>query len=247
MSRKLYQFSISHYCEKTRWNLDAKGLDYEIVELLPLWHRIILWRIGGGTTVPVLQDGDKVIADSTRIANYLDDTYPERPLFPKEPGQRQLVFQLEDQFDNTARHIRRFMYGHMLQIPGSEQVMMRHLSPTMHKVGLTIAPVIRFSIRKNYRITPENIAKSLQKVRSTVQEIDSILNGDPNRYLVGNSLTMADIAAASLFGPLLGPPNSPWEDIGAVPETIANERSMILNRTFGKWVYNRYRLDRRRT
>lgn len=72
MSRKLYQFSISHYCEKTRWNLDAKGLDYEIVELLPLWHRIILWRIGGGTTVPVLQDGDKVIADSTRIANYLD-------------------------------------------------------------------------------------------------------------------------------------------------------------------------------
>ena len=28
--RTLYQFSISHYCEKTRWNLDAKGLTYAV-------------------------------------------------------------------------------------------------------------------------------------------------------------------------------------------------------------------------
>lgn len=244
MTRKLYQFSISHYCEKSRWNLDAKGLDYEVVELLPLWHRLVLWRIGGGTTVPVLQDGDKVIADSTRIATYLDDTYPDRSLFPQDPAQRQSVFALEDQFDGVARHIRRFMYGHVLQVPGSEQVMMRNLSPGMRRIGLAIAPVIRYSIRKNYRISPESAAKSLQKVRTVVRDTERLLDKNPNRYLVGDTLTMADITAASVFAPLLGAPGSPWEDIGPLPDAVAAERNQILDGTFGKWVYERYRRDR---
>ncbi|MCP3675846.1 MAG: glutathione S-transferase family protein, partial [Gammaproteobacteria bacterium] len=35
---KLYQFPISHYCEKIRWSLDYKNLDYKIINLLPGLH-----------------------------------------------------------------------------------------------------------------------------------------------------------------------------------------------------------------
>ena len=33
--RILYQFPISHYCEKARWQLDHKGLAYRTRNLLP--------------------------------------------------------------------------------------------------------------------------------------------------------------------------------------------------------------------
>src|SRR5690606_11485280 len=38
--RVVYQFPISHYCEKTRWQLDHKGMPYQIRNLLPGAHRL---------------------------------------------------------------------------------------------------------------------------------------------------------------------------------------------------------------
>jgi glutathione S-transferase len=39
-------------------------------------------------TVPVLVDGETVVADSWRIANYLEDDYPDRPsLFGGDAGR----------------------------------------------------------------------------------------------------------------------------------------------------------------
>lgn len=35
--------------------------------------------------VPVLVDGDEVITDSTRIMHWLDERFPERPVFPADP------------------------------------------------------------------------------------------------------------------------------------------------------------------
>ena len=42
----------------------------------------------GGTTVPVIRDGDTVMRDSWSIAEYLEATYPDRPsLFGGDTGQ----------------------------------------------------------------------------------------------------------------------------------------------------------------
>ncbi len=50
--RTLYQFPISHYCEKTRWNLEAKGLSYRIENLLPGPHRLVTKRLTKGGVAP---------------------------------------------------------------------------------------------------------------------------------------------------------------------------------------------------
>jgi hypothetical protein len=44
-TRILHQFPISHYCEKTRWNLDAKQLEYRVKNQLPGPHANV--RVGG--------------------------------------------------------------------------------------------------------------------------------------------------------------------------------------------------------
>lgn len=70
---------FSPFCWRTRMSLAHKALPYETIP----------WRFGdkakiaatGQGAVPVIVDGGKMIHDSWAIANYLDETYPERPLF----------------------------------------------------------------------------------------------------------------------------------------------------------------------
>ena len=44
--------------------------------------------ISGQELVPVLVDGDRVIADSTAILEHLEERFPERPLYPADPARR---------------------------------------------------------------------------------------------------------------------------------------------------------------
>ena len=70
---ELYQFELSHYCEKIRFILDYKGLEYRKVEVTPGIGQLDLFKMSGQRQVPVLKDGNEVIADSTAIAQYLDN------------------------------------------------------------------------------------------------------------------------------------------------------------------------------
>lgn len=76
---------FSPHCWKTTMALAHKGLDFRRMPT-PFTE---VPEIEGGVskTVPVIRDGDKVIADSFDIAVYLDEAYPERPtLFAGEGG-----------------------------------------------------------------------------------------------------------------------------------------------------------------
>jgi glutathione S-transferase len=76
---------FSPYCWRTRMACAHKGL--------PL--ATIPWRFTdkdvlpqpNSSTVPVLIDGDTVVADSWKIAGYLDERYPDKPLLGSEAAQ----------------------------------------------------------------------------------------------------------------------------------------------------------------
>lgn len=82
---------FSPYCWRVHLALMHKGLPFETVP----------WRFrdrgtagfAGATQVPVLIDGESVIPDSWRIAEYLDEHYPQRPaLFDGEGGKQHARF-----------------------------------------------------------------------------------------------------------------------------------------------------------
>ena len=65
---------------------------------LALKHKGLTWRdepcgfnekqkiaFAQSQTYPVIHDGTKVVKDSWAIAGYLDETYPDKPLFPNDP------------------------------------------------------------------------------------------------------------------------------------------------------------------
>jgi glutathione S-transferase len=73
---KLYQFENCPYCQRARLALEAKGIEYEKVEVpTDRDDRTELFELSGQYLVPVLVDGDRVVSDSTAIVAYLNEKY----------------------------------------------------------------------------------------------------------------------------------------------------------------------------
>ena len=68
---------FSPYCWRTKMALKHKGLEFETVPWRFTDNDAIAFS--GSKTVPVIKDGDTVVADSWNIAVYLDQAYPSRP------------------------------------------------------------------------------------------------------------------------------------------------------------------------
>jgi glutathione S-transferase len=82
---------FSPHCWKTTMSLAHKGLDYRRVPTP--FTSVPAVEDGVSKTIPVIRDGDTVVADSFAIALYLDEAYPERPsLFGGEGGKAMARF-----------------------------------------------------------------------------------------------------------------------------------------------------------
>jgi glutathione S-transferase len=82
---KLYDFLPCPFGQKIRIVLAEKGLSYELIEVdlaQGEQRRPDFLRLNPFARVPVLVDEDTTIYDSTIIAEYLEDEYPEPPLLP---------------------------------------------------------------------------------------------------------------------------------------------------------------------
>ncbi|HYF09432.1 MAG TPA: glutathione S-transferase family protein [Acetobacteraceae bacterium] len=93
MARRLYDLCgadparrFSPYCWRARLALAHKGLEVETVPWRFTDRAVIAAH--GAEKVPVLLDGSRAVADSWAIAEYLEDSYPDRPsLFGGEGGR----------------------------------------------------------------------------------------------------------------------------------------------------------------
>jgi glutathione S-transferase len=113
MDVKLYSMQISHPSMAARKMLELKGVDYELVDVLPLNQRAHL-RLAGfrGGTVPALKLDGRRIQGSTEISRALDAQSPSAPLFPSDPAQRARVEEAErwgdQQFQPVPRRLARY-------------------------------------------------------------------------------------------------------------------------------------------
>jgi glutathione S-transferase len=104
---------FSPYCWRTRLALAHKNLP---VETIP-WRFTEKAEIAqsGQTLVPVLVDGDRWIADSWTIANYLEDNYPNSPSLFGGPAGRGLSRHYSDIADGLVRAMFPFVVLDVLQ------------------------------------------------------------------------------------------------------------------------------------
>jgi glutathione S-transferase len=99
----LYDADRCPYCARVRIVLAEKGLEYEtvVVDLddRPAW----IYAKNPLGRVPVLEEGDFVLPESAVIMEYLEERYPEPPLWPADPARRAAGRLLVERFDRLSR------------------------------------------------------------------------------------------------------------------------------------------------
>ncbi len=96
----LYDDVFSPYARKVRIALYEKGVPFERVRALHGdCNRTDFLHVNPRAEVPALVDGDFSLYDSTVICEYLEERYPEPPIYPRDPRLRAECRLLEDLAD----------------------------------------------------------------------------------------------------------------------------------------------------
>jgi len=99
----LYDADRCPYCARVRIVLAEKGIEYETVEIdlddRPAW----IYEKNPLGRVPILEEDTFVLAESAVIDEYLDDRYPDPPLWPADPADRALARLLVFRFDQLSK------------------------------------------------------------------------------------------------------------------------------------------------
>jgi glutathione S-transferase len=246
--RVLHQFPLSPFCEKTRWNLDLKGLDYTVRNLFPGRHARINRRlVPGRSSVPLLIDRELVIHDSSAIALYLEETYPGKPLLPGDDGLRSLVLALENYFDSSVGpSVRHWCYGQLLGRRGraTEVFFAEYSSRTRWLMGHVLGRLFERRLAATFPPDAEALEQVERIMLEGLERLENVTERDPDRYLVGEGMTLADVTAAALLAPIIGPPNSPWSASEPLTAPMLEMRERLRARPGGQWVLRRYAHDR---
>jgi glutathione S-transferase len=169
----IYGVPLSVHTRKALVTAMHKGLDHKFEVVIPVipdsppanWSTLSPTGL-----IPVLQDGDRTLADSTAICLYLEKKHPQAPILPTDAADYGRALWFDAYAGGT-------MYRHLVHPLFFQQV----VAPKIRKV-----PSDR-----------QAIDAVLQDVQPRIfGYLDSQIDG---AFLVGASLTLADIAIASNF------------------------------------------------
>ena len=195
--RTLYHLWLSPFCRKVRIVLGEKRLDFQM-EVEPVWERRREFlAMSPACEVPVLVEGDgSVLADSTAICEYLDETNPDPPLLGQHASERARVRRLVAWFD---RKFNSEVTGRLV----GEKVMKRFL-----RLGEPDS--------RQIRAAQTDIHTHLDYITYLIER---------HHWLAGESLTLADIAAAAHLACVDYLGDVPWGDHTQAKEWYARIKS----------------------
>ncbi|WP_373086680.1 glutathione S-transferase family protein [Sneathiella sp.] len=181
--RTLYHFWISPACRKVRLALDEKCLKFELKVEKPWERRPGFMARNPAGEVPILIDeNDALLADSTAICEYLEETYEDVPLLPDDRAGRAEVRRLVGWFD-------RKFYTEVTDNLVEEKIMKR-----LTKSGTPNTAAIRAG--------HHNIHYHLEYITYLVER---------RSWLGGDDYSLADIAAAAQLSSVDYLGDVPWE------------------------------------
>ncbi|WP_267383811.1 glutathione S-transferase family protein [Cyanobacterium sp. uoEpiScrs1] len=187
----LLQFSTSHYCRKVRLALGYKKIPYQVKNLTPGLHLLKLRSLTGLTTVPVLlpqkMGEPQVVADSTQISQYLETYQKDPPLMLTDTTEQNQALLLEDWLDESIGTATRFIYYNFRAGKG------KSIDDSL------FSQMLINIVRRQYNITPATVKLASKRLNNAINVL-SYWRYRP--YLVGEQLSIADLAASALLSPL---------------------------------------------
>jgi glutathione S-transferase len=245
----LWHIAVSHYSEKARWALDHKQVPHRrrAVSLPGVHIPASLWLTRGASkTYPVLEIDGRRIGDSTEIIAVLEGAHPERPLYPADPSQRRRALELEDFFDEElGPHVRLLAFHELGRDRERFEAVIRRTTPgPLTAIGAGAFAYARTYTSLRFGVRDEEAAEvARRKIVAALDRLEAELGS--SEYLVGDSFSVADLAAASLFYPLVLPSEGPLPGNEPLPAGLETFTAPLRDRPGYRWVEETYRRHRR--
>jgi glutathione S-transferase len=166
----VYGIPTSPYVRKVLYSLEIKGIEYQLDPISPLEIPESFRAINPLMKIPAYVEGDLTLSESTVICEYLEDRYPEKPVYPSDPAQKAQC-RWWDQYAGSAMAeafwpliTERVINGMIYQQPVDEDIVQESLEV---------------------------------KIPAVLDFIESELAG--RDYLIGDQLTIADVAVTAIY------------------------------------------------
>ncbi|WP_096084653.1 glutathione S-transferase family protein [Agaribacterium haliotis] len=204
---RLYQFPVSHYCEKVRWALAYKRLPHKICNVLPGLHIKKMRKLSGQSLVPVIKDVNNAVSDSAQIITYLDAEYPRFLLTPEQSELAAKACEWERwASEHIGPSVQVLIYKALLDRPDILLPMFAEGGPWYSKFYLKRAyPAITAALRKTLVLDEKALANAREKLAEANETLAPLLFDKDNSKLVGDNFSRADLAVAALWAPLFQP------------------------------------------
>ena len=239
----LYTINMSHYSEKIRWLLDYEGIPYIEQALTPAIHTLPMLLKGGRgqTTVPLVQRGSIRVQDSPRIVDWLAQEYGPLKSLPAESLDE--IIAIQRRFDAIGKGVARYLY-----LPGFAHkalildIWTQFATPWESRIVRAGYPIIKPMFKLKLKINTKHVAIAEQRIDAEIKWLEARIK--QGRYLVGDSLTIADITAASLLAPLACPEEHPIYGTSEFREKMAGVAKLWADSPALQWVRDIYAAHR---
>lgn len=209
--------------EMVRWILDRNAILYKDERHSPQRFKKKIQKWIGKSNVgfdPVLIMTDACVYSTDSIIQYIEErALPQNKLMPIQEDKRIEVLDLYHLFtgdffeDKISRYVlerllptKKYALRLMMQgVPFKEKIRYRFLFPFLKK-----------SLEKDFNLNGNTANEHLIQIRSVFEQVSNMLK-DGRKYLTGDTLTLADIAFASIGAPLILP-----EEFGGAMSSIQN-------------------------
>ena len=201
----LYQFPISHFCEKARWALEYKQLEYKKVNLLPGLHVKKAKKLASNSSLPILVHDKKMINESREIISYLDQAFPQNILTPEDERLKKETLEWERFADKElGPDVRCLCYHTLLDHPDITIPFFTGDGPWFGKLFMKFTyPKLSMTMREYMKLNDKIVALIEQRLAFAIEKI--YVHIKDKEFIVGDSFTRADVAVAALLAPLCKP------------------------------------------
>jgi len=165
---RLYHYPLSPFCRKVRLSLAEKRIEVELVEERYWEQDADFLRRNPAGKVPVLKLGNKTMAESAAICEYIEEAWPSPPLMPKDPDGRYEVRRLVSWFDDKFH----------------EEVTRKLMGERVFK-----------KVMGGGYPDSANVKAGAKAIKFHLDYMAWLL--EQRRWLAGNEMTLADFAAAA--------------------------------------------------
>lgn len=237
--RILYQFPLSHFCEKARWLLDYKELDYIAENVLPGVQQIFTQIKTGHKHLPILKNNTDLVSDATQIAQYLDQLYPEYNLIRAHKKLKDEIFEIDQLANELGIELEKWLFTSLNDVETLD--IMLGERGYLRRFEKFTKPVLKTLIKKSP--SEQALKNAEHHIYQIVEELNQKIIAQQGRYFVAERLGLADIAVCSMLAPVLNIMGTPWENTQLNP-TLTKLKKYILNLPLGQYVLRIYATER---